>query len=96
MWFDGVEQVPVGMDANGGAPALSNLLPTEIPTSVNGSGYNFLVMFDNMANWNKNWDDPGVEGGIYVNDVVISTKRIGHTYFVGTAPPKPPTNLEIK
>jgi len=46
-------------------------------------------MFDNMAYWNKNWDDPGVEGGVYVNDLVISTERIGHEYFVGLAPPSP-------
>lgn len=96
MWFDGVEQVPVGIDATAGAPELPGLAASGIPTSSHGSGYNFLVMFDNMANWNKNWDDDGVEGGIYVNDVVISTKRIGHSYFVGVAPPKPPVNLTIK
>jgi len=33
--------------------------------------------------------DPGVEGGIYVNDVVNSTERIGPDYVVGAAPPQP-------
>ena len=95
MWFDGVEQVPVAISQGGGVydPPLE---PTANPTAKHGSGYNFFVMFDNMASWNKNWDDAGVEGGIYVNDVVISTTRIGHNYIVGSAAPKPPTNFTVE
>ncbi|PCJ89273.1 MAG: hypothetical protein COA54_00620 [Thiotrichaceae bacterium] len=96
MWVDGVEQVPVKISPGGSAPVLGNLAPTGIPTASHGSGYNFLVMFDNMASWNKNWDDAGVEGGIYVNDVVISTTRIGHDYYVGMPPPKPPSNIQAQ
>ena len=96
MWVDGVEQVPVKIGPGGGAPELGNLAPTGIPTASHGSGYNFLVMFDNMAYWNKNWDDAGVEGGIYVNDVVISTTRIGPDYYVGTPPPNPPSNVQAQ
>jgi len=95
MWFDGAEQVPVKIGQGGGVydPPLE---PSANPTAKHGSGYNFFVMFDNMAFWNKNWDDPGVEGGIYVNDLVISTARIGHNYFVGALPPEPPTNLRVE
>lgn len=95
MWFDGVEQVPVGIGQGGDTTPIFNppLAPTANPTARHGSGYNMLVMFDNMAQWNKNWDDAGIEGGLYVNDLVISNKRIGHTYSVGIAPPKPPSSL---
>ncbi len=96
MWFDGVEQVPVAISGGGGATSYPNMDPSANPTAKDGSGYNFFVMFDNMASWNKNWDDPGVEGGVYINDVVISTSRIGHTYFVGDPPPNPPFNVVIE
>lgn len=90
MWFDGIEQVAVDIRPGGGAPVLNDLTPTEIPTTVMGSGYNFLVVFDNMAYWNKHWGDPGVENGIFVNDIVVSTSRIGHEYSVGGEQPDPP------
>lgn len=97
MWFDGVEQIPVRIGPGGGAPELPDLEAQGIPTAVHGSGYNFFVMFDNMANWNKNWDDAGIEGGIYVNDVVISSSRIGHEYVVnGSVKPQPPYNLTVE
>ena len=107
MWFDGVEQVPVEISAKNGANEnfSTPLHPQTNPTAKNGgSGYNMLVMFDNMAYWNKNWDDPGTEGGIYVNDLVISTTRIGHSYNVGgdsgggsvTVAPAPPSNISVQ
>lgn len=97
MWFDGVEQVPVGISAGGSATNYDpRLRPQANPTASHGSGYNFFVMFDNMAYWNKNWDDTGVEGGIYVNDLVISTTRIGHSYYVGTPPANPPNNVSVQ
>ena len=100
MWFNGIEQVPVDIRPGGGAPSLSDLKPHEIPTTVMGSGYNFLVVFDNMAYWNKEWDNSLEGNGIFVNDVVVSTKRIGHDYRVGgdLAPQKalasPPPGLK--
>ena len=111
MWFDGVDQVPVKIGHGSTTPSYDPPLKASAnPTARHGSGYNFLVMFDNMAYWNKNWDDPGVEGGIYVNDVVISTTRIGHNYSISTgtatgtatgtdgavSPPKPPASFTVK
>jgi hypothetical protein len=64
-----------------------------IPTAKNGSGFNFLTFFDNMQQWNQDWADPGVDGFIYVNDVVVSDEYIGHDYVVGQ--PSPPTNLTV-
>ncbi len=67
----------------GGAPDLgTDLLPNEIPTTTMGSGYNMLVLFDNMAYWNENWGTTG--NGVFVSDVVVSTERIGHTYTAGS------------
>lgn len=78
MWWDGVSQGQwTGISAEGGAPER-----TGIPTARMGSGWNFLVLFDNLAGWNEDWNDAGVDGWIDVNDVVISTERIGHTYEV--------------
>lgn len=88
IWFDGVEQIPVVIEPSSGAPIYDPpLLASSLPTARHGSGYNFLVMFDNMAEWNGRWGDDDVEGGIYVNDLVISSKRIGHTYSVGDVLP---------
>ena len=78
MWWDGINQGRYArLTAKGGAPDRSG-----IPTTSFGSGFNFLTVFDNMSGWNKAWGDPGVEGGIYVNDVVISTSPIGVDYNV--------------
>ena len=101
MWFDGIEQIAVDIRPGGSAPALSDLTPTEQPTTVKGSGYNFLVIFDNMAYWNKHWGDTGVGNGIFVNDVVVSTERIGHSYRVDghlttqVSPPSAPLNFRV-
>ena len=80
MWWNGVGQGSFSrIRAGGGAPTR-----TGIPTAKgDGSGFNFFVFFDNMAGWNKHWGKDEVEGGIYVNDVVISTERIGHEYVAG-------------
>lgn len=97
MWFDGVEQVPDRISqGKAGAPVYDPQLGANAnPTAKHGSGYNMLIMFDNMAEWNKDWDEAGIEGGIYVNDLVISTQRIGHDYYVGgpplNSPPKAPS-----
>ena len=64
---------------------------TGIPTIRHGSGFNFFTFFDNMVSWNSQWGEAGVEGGIYVNDLIISTERIGHEYVVGQS--SPPGNL---
>jgi len=95
MWFNGIEQVPVDIRPGGSAPNLSGLEPHEIPTTVMGSGYNFLVVFDNMAYWNKEWDKSLEGNGIFVNDVVVSTQRIGHDYRTGAeeSPPQQATAL---
>ncbi|MCR8924114.1 hypothetical protein NO559_15120 [Dasania sp. GY-MA-18] len=79
MWFDGVKQGDwVRIIENGGAPKL-----TGIPTTKHGSGFNFFVFFDNMYAWNKDWGQSGVDGFIYVNDVVVSDSYIGPDYRVG-------------
>ena len=97
MWFDGEEQLPVEISGKNGAPSVAGASPSTIPTAVQGSGYNLLVVFDNMATWNKDWDKPGVKGGIYINDIVVSRSRIGHEYMVDgdlPAPPDAPIVLE--
>lgn len=105
MWFDGVEQAPSKISGKSGAPALADLEPNEIPTSKIGSGYNFLVIFDNMTKWSGDWDEESVGNGIYVNDVVVSTNRIGHGYkvsgikhvaAVSPSLPNPPSGLRIE
>jgi hypothetical protein len=90
VWFDGVEQVlpnvMSGIEQPVDKPSTNNSLITAAKP-----GFNLFVLFDNMSEWSKGWGDAGVEGGIYLNDVVISTTRIGHKYYVGVPPPKPPT-----
>lgn len=84
VWYDGVEQAPhTQMDALNGAPEWPGLSVDANPTSRHGSGYNYFVFFDNMVEWNSAWDDAGAEGGVYVNDVVVSNTRIGHSYVAG-------------
>lgn len=89
LWFDGAEQTPpIDIGPGGGAPELgADLTPNEIPTPVIGSGYNMLVVFDNMAYWNENWGEAGIGNGLFVNDVVVSTERIGHDYVAGSVTP---------
>ena len=86
VWFDGVEQTPpLNIGPGGGAPDLGSALqPNEIPTApiAPSNGYNMLVVFDNMAYWNENWASTG--NGIFLNDVVVSTERIGHDYVAGS------------
>ena len=79
VWFDGVDQGAYSEGLNqGGASGI-----TGPPTARDGSGMNFLVVFDNLEEWNRDWDQAGVDGAIRINDVVVSTDRIGHTYNVG-------------
>lgn len=78
VWFDGVEQVHPnvidGIDQTIDQPSTTNSLVTAaLP------GFNFFTLFDNMAEWSS--DQPTV---IYINDVVISTNRIGHDYVAGS------------
>lgn len=89
MWFDGVEQKQrkISQGKAGAYTYDPPLQPNALPTAKHGTGYNMFVMFDNMAFWNKDWADSNVENGIYVNDLVISTSRIGHDYKVAGAPP---------
>jgi len=89
LWFDGVEQTPpIDIGPGGGAPELgADLAPNEIPTPVIVSGYNMLVLFDNMAYWNENWSEAGIGNGLFVNDIVVSTARIGHSYTAGSVSP---------
>lgn len=99
VWIDGIKQDGMGdggdqgwrrIKEQYGAPAA-----TGVPTAKNGgSGFNMFIMFDNLAGWNKDWSDAGVDGFIYVNDVVVSDEPIGHDYAVGQ--PLPPTNLKVK
>jgi hypothetical protein len=83
LWFDGVKQRPyTRILSKAGAPEFVGL-----PTAVHGSGFNFFSFFDNMSGWNDDWGKQGVEGFIYVNDVVVSRSYIGHEYIVGSSPP---------
>ena len=78
MWFDGVPQgQPTRVLASAGAPSSSG-----IPTTRLGSGWNFLVVFDNLSGWNADWGQPGVDGYILVDDVVVSGSYIGPNYVV--------------
>ena len=52
------------------------------PTEVDVSGYNMMIFFDNMVDWNDDWDEAGVDGYIDLNDLCIATSRIGHDYVV--------------
>ncbi|MGK0440786.1 MAG: hypothetical protein ACJA0N_000581 [Pseudohongiellaceae bacterium] len=92
MWFDGEYQGDwVRIKELGGAPPLNG-----IPTAKYGSGFNFFVFFDNMTSWNKHWSQDGVDGFIYVNDVIVSDSYIGPTYLVGKkARPSPITMLDV-
>ena len=94
VWFDGVEQfVPNPIDGIE-QPLDQPSTPHSLITAAK-PGFNMFVLFDNMAEWSRAWSEPGVEGGIYVNDVVISTGRIGPEYVVGEAsayaPPRRPS-----
>ena len=95
MWWDGEKQSKwTRIRAGGGAPDISG-----IPTIRHGSGFNFFVFFDNMSSWNADWDQPGVEGGIFVDNIVVSTTPIGTAYVVGgsssdTTPPSAPAKLK--
>ncbi len=92
-WFDGVEQTPPVSISQGKLGAHSYdppLDPSDIPTSNNsevdasyntGSGWNFFVLFDNLTAINKDWPITGDGNGIWVNDIVISTERIGDAYI---------------
>ena len=99
MWFDGVNQGRwTRYEPQGNAPSLGTNPGT--PTSRHGSGYNFFVFFDNMSHWNTDWGKPNVDGYIWVNDVVVSTTRIGDKYRVGgklidERRPHPPANLRL-
>lgn len=60
-----------------------------------GSGFNFFSFFDNLNGWNRDWSEPGVDGSIYVNDVVVSRARIGHSYRVGDDSSQPPPRPDV-
>ncbi|MEM9863203.1 MAG: hypothetical protein AAF938_16525 [Myxococcota bacterium] len=80
VWFDGVEQVPLALNGTGGAePLPSGTGPNTMPTHMR-SGFNHFSLFDNTAFINSRWEQADVEGGIYIDDVVIATERIGHAY----------------
>lgn len=80
-WYDGVSQGPAKRTfAKRGAPEADGIV-----TINRGSGFNFFTFFDNVAGWNRGWGDPLQQRQIYVNDVVVSTERIGHDYLPGGA-----------
>lgn len=80
IWLDGVKQATwTSIATLGGATPDF----TGIPTAVDGSGWNAFVLFDNLTEWNENWGDSPAGGGIYLNDVVVATSRIGHDYVAG-------------
>ncbi|MEM7607461.1 MAG: hypothetical protein AAF411_19075 [Myxococcota bacterium] len=77
VWFDGEEQVCPnvvdGIDQPTDVPSTNRSLITAAKP-----GMNFFTLMDNVSGWNSEWD--GAAGGIWINDVVISTERIGHDY----------------
>lgn len=94
IWYDGVEQImphnSTSSSQSVDKPATNNSLITAAKP-----GFNLFVLYDNISGWGYNWNDAGVEGGIYINDVVISTSRIGHSYYVGDPPPNPPEDVSV-
>ncbi|NOY93701.1 MAG: hypothetical protein GXP55_21155 [Deltaproteobacteria bacterium] len=82
VWFDGEEQfcpnAPGGIEQS-----VDRVSTTRSLLTAAKPGFNFLSVMDNMARWSEQWDEPGVEGGIYFNDVVVSTDRIGPSYVAG-------------
>ncbi|MDB3935096.1 hypothetical protein N9383_00070 [Granulosicoccus sp.] len=79
IWIDGVRLIPFTYMGNGyGAPER-----TGVPTIAESSGgFNHFSLFDNMQGWSEQWNQSGVDGYILINDVVVSTERIGHDYVV--------------
>ena len=101
VWFDGIEQfvpnVIGGIDQPVDQPSTTSSLLTAAKP-----GFNLFTLFDNMARWSTDWDDPSVGGHILINDLVISTSRVGHEYNVDgvysspvIAGPKPPSGFTI-
>lgn len=94
VWFDGILQDPwediVAKGTPTTAPPPWTSSPTHrlIETTVlgAGTGWNGFVFFDNMQDWNAEWQLPGVGGYIDCNDLVVSTTRIGHTSEVNGVP----------
>lgn len=78
VWFDGVEQIPPnpvsGVEQTIDQASTSNSLLTAAKP-----GMNFFTLFDNMSEWSV-----GQPTEIFINDVVISTTRIGHSYVAGS------------
>lgn len=78
MWWDGQKQAPHSrMIGEGGAPQRQG-----IPTANRGSGFNFLVMFDNILDWHSDWGRSDVDGFVLISDVVVSQTPIGSNYVV--------------
>lgn len=78
MWWDGVPQGSYRrISHHGGAKKRRG-----IPTLRINSGWNLFVLFDNLAHWNANWNDPSVDGYVLINDIVISDSYIGTHYRV--------------
>lgn len=76
MWIDGVPWIaPTYYNNYYSAPKRAG-----VPTVRDGSGWNYLSMFDNMQSWAKEWGRSDVDGYILIDDVVVSTDRIGHGY----------------
>lgn len=103
VWFDGAEQfVPNVMD--GIEQRVDKSSTTSSLITAAKPGMNLFTLFDNMSEWSKAWGISGAEGAIYINDLVISTSRIGHDYNVNgvvfstkiVADPKPPANFSIR
>lgn len=99
IWYDGVEQTPLqSISPGGGAPVLGDLAVNGIPTPpiAPSNGWNMLTVFDNMSgNVHSEWDAPhigagetrnpeDIKNGIFLNDLVVSTDRIGHDYQAGS------------
>jgi hypothetical protein len=82
VWFDGINQGPFTRYRYGGNgwPPYDGQAAPGISTTRVGSGLNWIGVFDNMQKWNQRWADQ--EGRIFVDDVVVSTDRIGHEYEV--------------
>jgi hypothetical protein len=80
MWFDGVEQTPPAAATTPKVPTQSvdQASTADSLITVAQSGFNMLTVFDNLAGVSNQWDTN--EGGYWLNDVVISRNRIGHTY----------------
>lgn len=83
LFIDGVRIIDPSNISNAyGAPVRQG-----VPTVIDGSGFNHITVFDNMQSWSELWGNPNFDGFVLIDDVVVSTQRIGHDYIPSATTP---------